>query len=85
MTIQEMIETLRTIQAVYKEKYPKVYECFDFAIAAMEKQIAKSKNGAMYYAGECPKCGNFIFADQNFCPKCGQALKWSVMEGSNEY
>lgn len=50
-------------------------ECeISLAIEALKKQIpTKIKDGN--YAGRC-NCGKFVFKDQDFCPKCGQALKW---------
>lgn len=58
-------------------------------IAALEKQIAKEPElwGDGYADGElvydmynCPNCGvsyEIEFDKYNYCPKCGQRLKWS--------
>lgn len=64
-------------------------------IQVIEKQIPKMvnytangySNGELVYdEAECPNCGNDDFEDGignwgcNYCPECGQALKWEEEE-----
>ena len=51
-------------------------ESFEIAVAAMEKQDP-------VYAGvpamncACPACGETMEYEHNYCPNCGQRLKWT--------
>lgn len=55
---------------------------FDDAISILKEQEAKSpviceKNG--YWDYVCPTCGSRdeeLFREWNYCPFCGQAVKW---------
>lgn len=61
---------------------------FDRAIEALEKQIAKTPDfeGDGYWNGElvydtwtCPNCSKSYevdYDDYDFCPNCGQKIKW---------
>ena len=42
---------------------------------AVEKQIARKPRDGIY-VGFC-ECGKIVFADQNYCPDCGQKCDWS--------
>ena len=52
-------------------------EAFKAAILALEKQIPKRtvESDEYEYDEVCPKCGHKPFLDDNYCAKCGQALK----------
>lgn len=62
---------------------------FDRAIEALEKQIAKEPyySGDGYWNGElvydtwtCPNCSKSYevdYDDYDFCPNCGQKIKWN--------
>lgn len=58
---------------------------FDFyttAIECIEKQIPKSGNVGFAKFCECPKCEWIIETLEpfNYCPNCGQAIKWREEE-----
>lgn len=80
MTNKEAIEA---INANYPpENYTMLREALDMAIAMLKEQEAKSpvvrkKNG--YWDYVCPTCGSRdeeLFREWNYCPFCGQKVKW---------
>ena len=40
----------------------------------LEPMLTLGITGITVY--ECKKCGNDVFETQNYCPYCGQRLKW---------
>lgn len=57
------------------------------AIEALEKRIPKKpvteKDKVIFdiVCGRCPECDSAVYSTTNlYCPKCGQALDWSVTE-----
>ena len=75
---QEAINVLSKYAEISKSET--VREAYRMAISALEKQIPKKppllrtvwKN---HYS--CPFGNRRIFAQENFCSYCGQALDWS--------
>ena len=51
-------------------------ELYRTIIDALEKRIPFQPHRFLYYDGQC-KCGN-VFNDHSaqYCPNCGQRLKW---------
>jgi len=49
----------------------------DIILEALEKQVPK-KPIDNFFDKRCPSCNNLwgITKDQQFCPKCGQAIEW---------
>lgn len=41
-----------------------------------KRQIARLSSGKTVAAYHCGNCGSMIFRDQEYCPKCGQKVKW---------
>ena len=87
MTPEEMIATLKLMQAKIEWDYPMEYAvAIDGAIDALEKQVAKKvrikyanpKYEYYGYASFCPNCNRVVAEGWSYCPDCGQALK---MEG----
>ena len=87
MTPEEMIATLKLMQAQIEWDYPMEYAAaIDGAIDALEKQVAKKvrikyanpKYEYYGYASFCPNCNRVVAEGWSYCPDCGQALK---MEG----
>jgi len=87
MTLEEMIATLKLMQAQVEWDYPMEYAvAIDGAIDALEKQVAKKvrikyanpKYEYYGYASFCPNCNRVVAEGWSYCPDCGQALK---MEG----
>ena len=46
-----------------------------YLLQAQEQMDVQNENSGY---GDCPKCGALleIWHDENFCGKCGQAVKW---------
>lgn len=87
MTLEEMIATLKLMQAQVEWDYPMEYAvAIDGAIDALEKQVPKivrikyahPKYEYYGYASFCPNCNRVVAEGWSYCPDCGQALK---MEG----
>jgi len=87
MAPEEMIATLKLMQAKIEWDYPMEYAvAIDGAIDALEKQVAKKvrikyanpKYEYYGYASFCPNCNRVVAEGWSYCPDCGQALK---MEG----
>lgn len=90
MTEQEAMGYLQTLAnriplKFYTDKGCQIYDDFSqVTIKALEKQIPKEPFIGYIprdLAVNCGGCNSFIgFSDQtnkyNYCPKCGQAIKW---------
>ena len=95
MTVQEAIDWLKVASAPFHNK-DKRKEAIDIAIESMEKQIPQTPciEGDGYADGHlvydtwiCPNCDAYYeidYDDYDYCPKCGQKIDKSVMEGSEE-
>lgn len=92
MTNKEAIKTIKTAVAEVEWNYPMDYAiAFEMAACAIEKQIPKrvelyKHNGDFKWENyPCPYCGEMLGLEVNkryvnFCPNCGQALKWNDSE-----
>lgn len=96
MTTEEAIKVLNELDEI--TLYKKEAEALEKGIEAIQRTIPKevlySYDG--YFNGEpvvdmasCPNCVcDFEQGDEtwksNFCPNCGQALKWEVAESKEE-
>lgn len=86
MTEQEAMEIM--MQVAYDGEFPNnSNEAFGIACKALEKQIPKKWQCEMvtdYDIYVCPCCKEYWYMEcgtpsdnnYNYCPKCGQALKW---------
>ncbi|HBI59891.1 MAG TPA: hypothetical protein DDY31_01550 [Lachnospiraceae bacterium] len=76
-------EQIKEMDRLYAEKCEEV--------VALKKQIEREKTAKMYVLGGdkpgvpeevlCPKCEHFFgyknnFKKSNYCPNCGQKMKW---------
>lgn len=87
MKPEEAIERLKCMKLFMRIKIlDEDYAAYDMAIEALKKQVPKEHLQA-FYVGEdnefykrniCPKCYDVIgeIKEYNYCPWCGQALKW---------
>ena len=54
------------------------------ALAYRTPKKPESKNyhfGGMFLPA-CPTCGEFL-TDEDYCPKCGQAIEWGEYDGES--
>lgn len=63
-----------------KEKNEMLFELTGALLKALprkpKRQIARLSTGKTVAAYHCGNCGSMIFRDQEYCPKCGQKVKW---------
>ena len=73
------IEQLTGVECSYNETGCSDCKGKQALLEAMEKQVAKKPTHEQYFYGSinhCSEC-NWLLRDRpNYCPKCGQALKW---------
>ena len=51
-------------------------ESVEFALKAMEKEDPMYA-GVLKMNCDCPACGETMEYEHNYCPECGQRLKWT--------
>ena len=91
MKVKEAIERIQNHNRVHARKEPHAFyitEALKMAVKALEKQMPK-----MVIMNEdeclCPACSFDMMGvwdypdvkDPNYCPECGQALKWRTNDG----
>ena len=81
-------EAIKELKSYADHSWSGLNEAFEFAIKALEKQIARkvkynNRHGEGYDLWNkdyynCPACGRRLRNKQHdpHCPKCGQALDW---------
>ena len=86
MTNEEAIEILKNNTnlgygiIIEGESVKMIYDALEMAITALKKQTQKEPIeywDESYSYDHCPYCGVQVIIDEDdFCPKCGQALDW---------
>lgn len=85
MTNEEAMNLLDNLKGMIDDSQGNDYDsAFNLAIKGLEKQIPKEPFRGYIprdLATNCGSCNSFIgFSDQtnryNYCPNCGQAIKW---------
>ena len=73
-------DAIRNVELVFMN-FPDIaseetIESFEIAVAAMEKQDPVYA-GVLKMNCDCPACGETMEYEHNYCPECGQRLKWT--------
>ena len=73
-------DAIRNVELVFMN-FPDIaseetIESFEIAVAAMEKQDPMYA-GVLKMNCDCPACGETMEYEHNYCPECGQRLKWT--------
>lgn len=83
MTEQKAIKHIKSIPLIRLKS--KQCDGLEMAIKSLEKQIPKNPIPQDEDCLECPNCDSFIGYESeckdenyqvNYCPNCGQAIKW---------
>ena len=53
-------------------------ELMQVVIDTFEKQLSKHPTLDMEGRYVCTECGNMVIESFNFCPNCGQKIKWEA-------
>ncbi len=79
MEIDRAIEILNPEHREQYDSLATVQEACRMGMAALEKQTPVKLDVCWEMGlpgGTCPKCLNWVQRSYNYCPFCGQAVKW---------
>ena len=88
MTIEQQIYAYKALKENNQAIFIGTHEEADRVIEGLEKQIPKKTlkiQGDKLKFGTCPCCGRRISTVEggNYCQNCGNAIDWSVEDGSS--